>query len=313
MKQEDSNPEVQPAVQQPVSAAPGDSHEAAEPSVSVQLDLPVTQLARKGLDALRSSSSIGSEIGGLLLGIAVAGNPFRVTVSDYELVACNYELGPLYKLGKADLERLDQTVERLSTDSRGLEVVGFFRSHTRPVLSPDADDLAIFASRFNKPNQIALMVRPSATEASGGGVFVWQGGALRKYVPPVESHPEAEPEKPAPPPNSTAPEPMPVPPPVRESPKRATVVPIMARRLASPPVSESAPHPVLTGEATLLTGEATQNLAKAPASAPSPSTKSSPSSGQARVGRCSIDIRFGPDPRRASLATAGQERSRRGL
>ena len=317
MTQEDQNAELQPATLEPVPGAAGDLNGPANPAVAVKLELPVSQLARKAREALRSSTSIGSEIGGLLLGTAAAGDPVRLTVSDYELVACDHKLGPLYKLGGADLDRLDEAIGRLSTDSRGLEVVGFFRSHTRPGMSPDANDLAVCSSRFEKPHQIALLVRPNATETSGMAVFVWQGGALREYVAPGESPSQAGAAKPDPPANSTVATAVPIsapgpssaaepdPTPVREAPKRAMVVPIESRRPSTPAASESDPLPAVAEEAV-------QAPAASPAAAPATSVKSAASAGRARVGHCNVSMRLGPDPRRAGSAAAAREPSRRG-
>ncbi|HTP31349.1 MAG TPA: hypothetical protein VMJ75_04195 [Candidatus Acidoferrales bacterium] len=304
MTQEDQNAELQPATLEPVPGAAGDLNGPANPAVSVRLELPVTQLARKAREVLRSSTAIGSEIGGLLLGTAAAGDPVPVTISDYELVACDHKLGPLYKLGGADLERLDEAIARLKTDSRGLEVVGFFRSHTRPGMSPDANDLAVCSSRFSKPHQIALLVRPNATEAGGVGVFVWQGGALCEYMAPSESPSQVGTAKPDPPANSTVATPEPDPAPVREAPKRATVVPIESRRPSTPAASESDPLPAVAEEAG-------QAPAASPAAAPATSVKSAASAGRARVGRCNVSVRLGPDPRRAGSAAASREPSRR--
>jgi len=400
MKPEDQIAELHAAPQPAVSGASGELREAPGLAVSVRLDLQVTQLGRKAFEAVRSSSAIGSEIGGLLLGTVTAGNPTKVAVSGFEPVACDHELGPLYKLSKADLDRLDQAAARIATDGRGLEVVGFFRSHTRPGLAPDTYDLAVCSARFNKPYQITLLVRPGATETTGSGIFTWQGGTLRSYAPPAEPDsradavkpaepansalvrprmtetsgagifarqggtlrsyappaepdsradavkpaepansalvrpsvtetsgagifarqggtlrsygPPAEPEpraealKPAEPPKSAAAPQAPSAPPVREAPRRATVVPIISRRPPPAAAPESKPLPAVAAEASQ---KAAAPLAAAP---PAPVKPPSAPKGQARVGRCSVQVRLEPDQRRAGHAMAGQE-SRRGL
>jgi hypothetical protein len=265
----------------------------------VRLDFAVDRLARQSAEVLRSSSAIGSEIGGLLLGTVSLRAPVRVTVRDYELIACNYVRGPFYKLDKSDLDRLDQAIARHDRDGRALEVVGYFRSHTRQGTSPDADDLAVCSSRFHKPHQIAMLVRPGTTDASEAGVFVWQDGELRSYVPPRESHIQAEPQT-----TATGLDTAAWPP--QETPRRAAVVPIVSRRPPQAPFSEPSPLPA-SAPAPI------PELPALPAAPAAPPVKASPSSGEARVGRCVVKVRLAPDPRRSGHAPANPEAPRRGL
>src|SRR5947209_8431847 len=54
----------------------------------------------------------------------------------------------------------------------GVRAIGFYRSHTRKGLYLDADDLALFDSRFKEPHHIALLIRPAATKVSMAGIFI---------------------------------------------------------------------------------------------------------------------------------------------
>ena len=91
-------------------------------------------------------------------------------------VECDYSGGPLYRLADAERARLDRAIEqRLSA---GIQAVGFYRSHTRKGLCLDADDLALFESRFREPHHIALLIRPAATKVSMAGIFIREDGKM---------------------------------------------------------------------------------------------------------------------------------------
>ena len=150
-------------------------------AVSLALDL-IDRLEREVVENFRSLTSRGSETGGLLLGHigpggAIADAPTIVSVDDYETIACDYSRGPLYRLSDADRGRFERAVEQHLAS--GAAVVGFFRGHTRKGISLDADDLAFIETRFARPNDIVLLVRPFATKASVGGIFIWEDGRMQ--------------------------------------------------------------------------------------------------------------------------------------
>lgn len=208
-------------------------------SVRISLDT-VDRLERDVVEFFRSLSAKGSEVGGLLLGTVQSGNPARVSIDAYELVACDYVRGPLYQLAEADTERLARAMEQRNS-SGGLRVVGFFRSHTRKGLGLDGEDLAFFNSHFRDPQQVALLIRPYASKPSTGGFFIRENGLLHsdasyqefpfrraelERMPQIETKPAQE--KAAAEPTSPA-EPTPSKPAVR-----AQIVPIASRREISP-------------------------------------------------------------------------------
>ena len=152
--------------------------EVAQKPVAVRLPLTlIDRLESEAVDAFRSLSSRGSEIGGILLGSTNPGSPSVVTVADYELIPCDYSRGPLYRLSDADLGRFEQAIEKYGSGS-GPRVIGFFRSHTRKGLSLDAEDLAFFEPRFLEPQNLVLLIRPFATKVSTAGIFIRENGRL---------------------------------------------------------------------------------------------------------------------------------------
>jgi len=144
-------------------------------AVSIPLAM-IDRLEKEAVESFRSLSSRGSEIGGLLFGTTAPGSPLTVAIESYEGVDCDYARGPLYRLADADLARIDRVIEqRLSA---GLRPVGYYRSHTRKGICLDADDLALFDSRFRDTHHIVLLVRPNAIKASMAGIFFRENGKV---------------------------------------------------------------------------------------------------------------------------------------
>jgi protein TonB len=221
-------------------------------AVSLALDL-IDRLEREVVENFRSLTSRGSEIGGLLLGQVgreeiAPGAATLVSVVDYETIACDYSRGPLYRLSDADRERFERAIEQHRAGGAG--VVGFFRAHTRKGVSLDADDLAFLSARFNRPNDIALLVRPFATKASVGGIFLWEDGRIQADASalefPFRSAQLSESGKILETPRVAAPLPAPPAPtpPVSKPTARAQIVPIATRReFAVPAVNTPGPEP----------------------------------------------------------------------
>jgi protein TonB len=162
----------------PVVSSPHYLWNAADKPFSVRLSLDVVErLEHEVVEAFRSVTSRGSEIGGLLLGsIADDARP-TVTVADYEPVDCDYTRGPLYRLGETDRQRFTAAIARHATS--GLAVVGFFRSNTRKGLALDAEDVTFLDEQFDHPLSVTLLVRPFATRACVAGIFIRENSILQ--------------------------------------------------------------------------------------------------------------------------------------
>src|ERR1019366_4247321 len=76
-------------------------------SVRIPFSL-IDRLEREGGGRFRSLPSPGSEVGGLLVGDVAPGSPLVLSIADYDLIACDYSRGPLYRLSDADLGRFEQ-------------------------------------------------------------------------------------------------------------------------------------------------------------------------------------------------------------
>jgi protein TonB len=217
--------------------------EVPQKPVSVRIPFSlIDRLEREAVESFRSLTSRGSEIGGLLVGDVSPGSPLVVSIADYDLIACDYSRGPLYRLSDADMGRFEHAIQQRLAAGRG--VAGFFRSHTRKGISMDSDDLALFQARFRDPHHFALLVRPFATKASTAGIFIRENGKVNPEAScrefPFRSSElgaghAADPKAAA----ISAPAP-----PTAKGPVRAQIVPIASRRessLSPVPVAEPAP------------------------------------------------------------------------
>jgi TonB family protein len=224
------------------SAEPSYTWAVPQKPLSVRIPVAVIdRLEHEAAESFRSLHSRGSEIGGLLLGYVSPGDPAVVSIEDYEPIACDYSRGPLYRLSDADMGRLERAIEQRRA-AGGLVVAGFFRSHTRKGLALDADDLALFKTRFADPRQVALLIRPFATKASTAGIFIWEDGAVRGEASHLEfpfrtseltaSKPVEEARQPLPEAAQPAPSEAAAPKPAA----RGQIVPIASRREITMPV-----------------------------------------------------------------------------
>src|ERR1017187_10299088 len=223
-----------------VQTAPSPQYLWEVPQKPVSVRIPfslIDRLEREAVESFRSLTSRGSEIGGSLV----------VSIADYELIACDYSRGPLYRLSDADLGRFEEAIQQRLAAGRG--IAGFFRSHTRKGISLDGDDLAFFQARFRDPHHIALLVRPFATKASTAGIFIWENGKVNGEASclefPFRSGELGAGHVPAPAePKAAAP--SAAPPQAPKSTTRAQIVPIASRReipLPPAPVAEPTPPP----------------------------------------------------------------------
>jgi hypothetical protein len=162
--------------------------------VIVQVALEVVdRLEREVAESFRSLEARGSEIGGLLLGAVQGSSPFEVSIQSYDVVPSEYKRGPLYHLSPRDLERFEDVLEQRV--GAGMQIVGFFRSHTRKGLGLDTEDVAIFNRFFPKQYQVAveLLAKPFATKPIAGAIFIREGRSVRILtgLAPAASEPVA--------------------------------------------------------------------------------------------------------------------------
>ena len=126
------------------------------------------EYSRLTMEAVRAAASHGMhgigrggiEVGGVLLGTR-SGDFFRLL--DWRQIHCAHSNGPSFLLSEDELARMPSWLEELhhEADTRDLQVVGWFVSHTRSGLDLTDYELEIHSRFFTKPWQIALVLQPS--------------------------------------------------------------------------------------------------------------------------------------------------------
>jgi hypothetical protein len=111
------------------------------------------------------------ECGGLLVGTVVRyGNRVHIIVRLFTPIACNYEDGQLFHLSNPDKSSLRQSLA--SHISPFWSCIGFYRSHYRPGLELDEEDLRLAREHLRDPPNIFLLV---AANGPQGGLFLFDG------------------------------------------------------------------------------------------------------------------------------------------
>jgi hypothetical protein len=242
-----------------------------ESPISVRLGAElIGRLEKESLDIFRAITNRGSEIGGLLLGRVVQGRPSIVIVEDFEPVACGYTLGPTFLLSGDEQQRMREAISQRKPGDE-IQVVGFFRSNTRPVLSMAEEDSVLLDRLFPEDHHIFLLTKPFSRKPCQGAIFVredrkFQGEASHLEFPfskaELEKLGQLEPairvasggasrvtpiRPPAPPSAPEPPKPVAMAPPVQSQPEPpkpvAPVIPEPARPAAMAPPVQSQPEP----------------------------------------------------------------------
>ena len=140
----------------------------------IQIGLDVVGRLGAAIERGLGAGPRGMEIGGILLGRTLPGFGRAVLVEDFELTPCEHLRGASFTLSPKDRRQLGTRLERRPPR----EVVGYFRSHTRPGMYLDQDDFAVFSQSFPEAWQVFLLVRPATDGPATGGFFFWEDGEI---------------------------------------------------------------------------------------------------------------------------------------
>ncbi|MBS1832373.1 MAG: hypothetical protein JST65_06665 [Acidobacteria bacterium] len=149
-------------------------------AIRIHIDLDtVDRMMHHIVDGFGSVPKRGAEVGGILIGSAQRPNgKLEVTITDFLPVPCTHRFGPSYVLSNEDVEGLAAAVA-----SAGGACVGYYRSNTRERMSLGPEDLEYCQSYFPGPDQVVLLIRPSAMQASRAGFHFYEEGALVDPTP----------------------------------------------------------------------------------------------------------------------------------
>ena len=151
--------------------------EQSDWSVALSFEV-IDGILQEVLRAFGAVPKRGAETGGLLLGRVVGQ---QVQIEAFELVPCDYRLGPSYVFPPDDWTRWEEALGRRASEP--LRPVGFFRSDTRDELTLAAEDIQLL-DRFLPGNSTAvLIIRPFATKVSQAGFYFRRGGAFPAQSP----------------------------------------------------------------------------------------------------------------------------------
>ncbi len=145
-------------------------------SIMVQLSLDLIERLGAAIQQGIGTGPRGAEVGGILLGRVLPGMGRAVLVEDVEPIPCEHFRGASFALSPRDRRVLSSRLSR--RDPR--QVVGYFRSHTRPGMYLDQDDFAVFSQYFPEAWQVLLLVRPSTDAVATGGFFFWEDGDINR-------------------------------------------------------------------------------------------------------------------------------------
>jgi len=145
-------------------------------SIMIQVGLDLVERLGTAVQQGLGAGPRGNEIGGILLGRPLPGFRRAVLIEDFEVAPCEHLRGGSYTLSPKDQRSLRIRLARHA----GQQVVGYFRSHTRPGMYLDRDDFAVFSQYFPEPWQVFLLVRPSTEGPAMGGFFFWEEGDVNR-------------------------------------------------------------------------------------------------------------------------------------
>jgi hypothetical protein len=181
---------MQPSSSAAVTKSVPDYYEWNSPAsgISILLRLDVVDGMLPGImEGFSAVPKRGAEAGGILLGTIDTANGAVIRIEDFQAVPCSYRRGPSYLLCESDLAAFEAAIRDRTAGSNGLQVVGYYRSHTREVQALAEDDRSLCARFFPPPHGMVLIVRPYATRACTAGFLTYQDGALPDW--PAEQFP----------------------------------------------------------------------------------------------------------------------------
>ncbi len=152
----------------------------------IRFDLDLVE--RMPIDIMRGFGAVpkrGAEVGGILLGVAEAGETPAIHIHDYILVPIEYRRGPSYLLSLNDVGRFEEAMERARAHEKW-KPVGFFRSQTRDTPGLTEEDRQFFEQYFPGATDVAMLVKPYATRVSQAGFLMREDGVLPLGGPAAE-------------------------------------------------------------------------------------------------------------------------------
>jgi len=122
-------------------------------------------------DAIQQGAALDSqkEIGGIVIG--TISPEVSVPNADVELfVPIPCSSGPLYHLSESDISGLPDHIEAMGLSS--LTVIGLYRTHCRPGLGLDPEDVRLTGEFLRQPGSFFLILKPEAGQEFHAALFL---------------------------------------------------------------------------------------------------------------------------------------------
>jgi hypothetical protein len=149
-----------------------------ENSISIQWHTGLLGELRELVSGPPNSEEQPKECGGLLLGsVRANGGLVHINVRLFTPISCSYQEGQVYHLSAADKASLQHAIAGYV--SPHCSFVGFYRSHCRPGLELDEEDLHLAEEYLNCPPGIFLLV----AEEGPHSLFLFNGVEFSKAPP----------------------------------------------------------------------------------------------------------------------------------
>jgi hypothetical protein len=146
--------------------------------VQIHLRLEVVErLANELRQSLANSRDQLGETGGLLLG-RVAADRNSTEITEHRPLSNGHWSGQRYVLQQSDRERLMDAKAESKSLLGAPFVVGYYRTHVRPNLFLDEDDMSLMRECFPEPHSVALLIKPSRVGSPVAGFFFWDKGQI---------------------------------------------------------------------------------------------------------------------------------------
>jgi hypothetical protein len=138
------------------------------PSASIHFSF---RLIARLTDAIQQGAALDSqkEIGGIVFG--TISQEVSVPNADVELfVPIPCSSGPLYHLSESDISGLPDHIEAMGLSS--LTVIGLYRTHCRPGLGLDPEDVRLTDEFLRQPGSFFLILKPEAGQELRAALFL---------------------------------------------------------------------------------------------------------------------------------------------
>jgi hypothetical protein len=129
------------------------------------------QISSAAWDGFRRFRHGGMEVGGILVGSL---SDHTVRVVNARPIEISYGKGAIFRLTEADYDSLDDLIRQTDTEValKGLQVIGYYESHTRRDASLEESDLETYDVRFDQPSRVCIVLKPNKESGTIVTVYV---------------------------------------------------------------------------------------------------------------------------------------------